>query len=535
MPPALPGRHAGVSDSPPATPARSPVPPVSPSPLLPFEPRVRPGRAVFPAFALSVLLAAPAPGFAGDASFREVILKTGGRVDGTLIEDVDGDGRKDLVVLEERRVVLHLQGKDGFAGWPAQVMALPEAALVVDVGDRRNSPGKEFVYITAGGVFALPWEGKRWGNPVPWAEGETCLRRGKGIPLVRDFFTDLDGDGLDDLIVPAPRKYAILRQNPDGSFARWSELDVAPAVNVWVPPPGQLGAMAAALRYPPPVIGDFDGDGRRDVAVRAGETLRVFLGREGAGPSGAPDLVLPTGFGTQNKTLGGRLQVDFDPPLFIGDLTGEGVLDLVACMPFKGEAVVIGRKGGRTAGEPTFVFRMDGWPLAAMIRDLDGRNGPDLIIGGIGEVGIWSVLAVFLTKEVVVHAFFFLNRGGGRFPKEPDREWEVRVPLKFATTAKGFRIGTSLAMNIDGDFDGDGRRDLVARRGNVILDIFRGCDEGVFEREPWTSVTIPDAEAYRYVFPETADFNGDGISDILLHYRDWTETRDSLVLYLSKR
>ncbi|MCU0722186.1 MAG: VCBS repeat-containing protein, partial [Planctomycetes bacterium] len=165
----------------------------------------------------------------------------------------------------------------------------------------------------------------------------------------------------------------------------------------------------------------------------------------------------------------------------------------------------------------------------------DGRDGPDLIIGGIGEVGIWSLLAVFLTKEVVVHAFFFLNRGGGKYPTEPDRDWEVRVPLKFATTAKGFQIGTTLALNFDGDFDGDGRRDLAIRRGNVILDLFRGSAEGVFESEPWKSLTIPDAEPYRYVFPETADLNGDGLSDVLLHYRDWSEKRDALVLLVSRK
>jgi hypothetical protein len=456
-------------------------------------------------------------------------------VEGRFLEDVDGDGRTDLAVLEERRIVLYLQGKDGFPAWPTQVLPLAEGAMVVDVGDRKDAPGKELVFLSPGGVFAHPWKGRGWGAAVPWIEGETCLRHGKGIPLVRDFFADLDGDGLDDLLVPAAGRFVILKQKPDGSFVRLSELAVQPAVNVRVPPEGQLGVLGAVTRVPPPAVGDFDGDGRRDVIIRTGGDLNVFLGREGAGPAGTPDFVLRTDFGPQKKPMGGRLQLDFDAPVLLEDLTGDGILDLVACLPLKGEALVIGRKAGRAAGDPTFVFRMDGWPLGAMVRDLDGRDGPDLIIGGIGEVGIWSILAIFLTKEVAVQAFFFLNRGGGRFPKEPDRVWEVRVPLRFATTSKGFRIGTTLALNFDGDFDGDGRKDLVMRRGNVILDLFRGSAEGVFEREPWMSLTIPDAEPYRYVFPETADVNGDGISDILLHYRDWSETRDALLLYLSRK
>jgi hypothetical protein len=48
------------------------------------------------------------------------------------------------------------------------------------------------------------------------------------------------------------------------------------------------------------------------------------------------------------------------------------------------------------------------------------------------------------------------------------------------------------------------------------------------------SLTIMNAEKYRYVFPEVADFNGDGRSDLLLHYRDWAEKRDAVLLYISK-
>ncbi|MHC4777674.1 MAG: hypothetical protein ACYTFG_03745, partial [Planctomycetota bacterium] len=63
---------------------------------------------------------------------------------------------------------------------------------------------------------------------------------------------------------------------------------------------------------------------------------------------------------------------------------------------------------------------------------------------------------------------------------------------------------------------------------------FTGTEIGVFSRKPWMSLTIMNAEKYRYVFPEVADFNGDGRSDLLLHYRDWAEKRDAVLLYISK-
>ncbi|MHC4781312.1 MAG: FG-GAP repeat domain-containing protein, partial [Planctomycetota bacterium] len=451
-----------------------------------------------------------------ELSFDEHRFPVGGRIDGRIMDDVDGDGRLDLVLFEGRRVVLFLQGPKGFGRWPTQVFMLDPRAMIVHVGDRKDRPGRELVFLAPGGVWAHSWEKGRWApKPVAWVEGETALRRGSGAALIRRFFTDLDGDGLDDLILPVSGRYVLLRQDEKGKFSRWASLHVDPTVKLWLPRDGRLSVIRRTARYPVPFVVDFDGDGRRDVVVRMARTLHVFLGREDKTFAGEPDLVLETGLPDQKKKLGGRLQLGFEVPLLLGDLQSDGVPDLVACLPLKGEALAFLRGKGKGLGKPGFVFRMDGWPLGAMIKNLDGRLGPDLIIGGVGEIGIWSVLKVFLTKEVLVHAFFFLNRGKGNYPKKPDRTWDVAVPLKFATTAKGFRMGTTLAANFDGDFDGDGRKDLVVRRGNVMLDIFTGTEIGVFSRKPWMSLTIMNAENYRYVFPEVADFNGDGRSDLL--------------------
>ncbi|MHC5036717.1 MAG: FG-GAP repeat domain-containing protein [Planctomycetota bacterium] len=472
----------------------------------------------------------------GEIVFNEHRFLVGGKLEGRIIEDMDGDGKKDLLLVEGRRMVLYLQGPKGFGRWPSQVFVLDPRAMMVDVGNRENRPGKELVFAGPGGIFAYPWSKGKWvPKPVAWLEGETAIRQGTGPPLLREFFSDLDGDGRDDLLVPVRGRYVLLRQEKGGGFSRSAELRVGPSVRLRVPRGRRLGVLGGVMRFPLPFVEDFDGDGRRDVIIRRGMDLHVFLGREGKAFPEKPDFMVQTGLPNQEKQLSGRIQVVFEVPLLVGDLGGDGVSDIVACLPLKGEALAFTRREGRGTGKPSFVFRMDGWPLGAMIRELDGKRGPDLVIGGVGKIGIWSVLKIFLTKEIIVHAFFFLNRGEGRFSSKPDRTWDLAVPLKFAMTAKGFRLGTTLAVNFDGDFNGDGRKDLLVRRGNVQLDIFPGEAEDVFSRKPWQSLTIMNAEPYRYVFPEAVDFNGDGAADILIHYRDWSEKRDALLLYLSGR
>ncbi len=69
---------------------------------------------------------------------------------------------------------------------------------------------------------------------------------------------------------------------------------------------------------------------------------------------------------------------------------------------------------------------------------------------------------------------------------------------------------------IDGDFNGDGRRDVLVKRSPTQWDVFLSSTNGSrFTPQPGLTFEIPIEGAF-----EIKDLNGDGVSDLVAHAGD---------------
>ncbi len=497
-------------------------------------------RACVCAVLLAAGLAAAAAAPASQAedfkpSFRSTSLRVGGKVDRRVVYDFDGDGLQDLALFRGRLLLLFLQKKgEGFGRWPDQAFTVWRNAVMCDFARLRRSPGVSLVMASESGVFFHRFEGRGFSKEaVPLVEVRTALGYpGESDLHCRKFVFDVDGDGSDEIVVPVEKAYAVFRQDEAGALSRMATLPCAPRVTGRHPGAGVLGDLSLTAKYPVPVCGDWDGDGKADFVVRNHGNLWVYLQRGKGMFLSNPDTAVDTSFKQPSGKKSGRLSFGFETPVMIADLNGDGILDLVKHMSTEGMTTVFLRKKGlKGLDDPSLVVRVDGWPLGSFSPDLDGDGMPDLVVGHVNKIGVLGAIKIFLTKSVSIHAAFFMNRKG--FSAEPDRTMTVDASLRFATTAEGFRLGTTALVNFDGDFDGDGRRDLLVKTGFMRLEIYRGEEEGVFDRKPFAAVEIPDSEACMWAFPEVVDLNRDGVSDILVHYRDWEEKMDAVHLLLS--
>jgi len=287
---------------------------------------------------------------------------------------------------------------------------------------------------------------------------------------------DLNGDGIADLVVAnAGTNYtgttvSVLLGNGDGTFQ--PQMDFA------------SGRQPRAV-----AIGDFNGDGKPDLAVANG-ILNA---------PGTVSVLLGNGDGT------------FQPPVAyvagaipsgvaVGDFNGDGNLDL-AVVNFSDHTVSV--LAGN--GDGTFQTHVDygtGYgPLGLVVRDFNGDGNPDLAVvtasGPNASLGSVSIL---------------LGNGDGTF--------QSQVNYQTGGGSSGIAVG---------DFNGDGKLDLavanpcgrgfqcIAPYAPTTVSVLLGNGDGTFQKQ------VEYETGADTLSVAVADFNGDGKLDpAVANYFDFT-------------
>lgn len=304
------------------------------------------------------------------------------------------------------------------------------------------------------------------------------------------------------------------------------------------------------------MTGDFTGDGKSDVAAfyrYDGNLLELFVyPGNGDGTFGAPI------WGSEQTGWSGYRTI----PAGVGDFNGDGKLDVAAFFRYDGGALtlfVYPGNGNGTFGNPTPGWSAaSGWDgsrvLTAGVADFNGDGKPDISAfyrydGGVIELftftgngngtfggPIWGVgqsgfdglriipagvgdftgdgkpdVAVFFRYDGnEMELFVFPGNGDGTFGNPL---WGLHL-----TGWDGFHVNP---VGV-GDFNADGKLDVTVvyryDSNQIELFDFSGNGNGTFGAPVWGS----DQTAWdglRTIPSGVADFNGDGRPDVSMFYR----------------
>src|SRR5205807_1919481 len=213
-------------------------------------------------------------------------------------------------------------------------------------------------------------------------------------------------------------------------------------------------------------VGDFNGDGKQDLAVANSNTVSILLG-DGTG-----------GFSAPTDFAGGGNSHSVSSSV-VGDFNGDGKQDLAVANTGSNNVSILLGNGDGSVGAPTNFAVGGGSPLSVAVGDFNGDGNQDLAVAN-SDTNTVSIL---------------LGDGMGGFS----------APTNFA-------VGTYAYAVAVGDFNGDGKQDLAVVNYLIsnTVSILLGDGKGGFSAPTDFAVGIGPVSV------AVGDFNGDGKQDLVL-------------------
>jgi hypothetical protein len=227
------------------------------------------------------------------------------------------------------------------------------------------------------------------------------------------------------------------------------------------------------------VAGDFNGDGKLDIAVTTENVL---------GPAFNYQVMLGNGDGTFRPLTPGSLTY-FPNSLAVADINGDGKLDLLVTSDLdQGAPYDIGGGVSVLLGNGDATFQT---PIL-----YDASNGyGDLVLGdfnGDGNLDFVAVQEVAGSNGAIVSLVYAEGNGNGTFQ-----------------TAQQIGLDQSSSVLVAADLNGDGKLDFVCADGNGAA-VFLGNGNGTFQSPARYGAGLESFSVF------VQDFNADGKLDLLL-------------------
>ena len=444
--------------------------------------------------------------------------------------DLDGDHLQDAVLVNGLELSVFYQAPtQGFPTVSQQKFRLEERPSIIFPA-RFGTNAESLLVLTSDGVTELVFT-NRTGPPVfrqIIREGTIIpphLDEARVIPFSMAATTRSDSPLL---LVPVAGGLQVWQHRQDWRQAQFLAGTVETHVRASVTNAGYTQSFGLSLS-----LADVNHDGRDDLMV-----MRSL-------PEGnqAYSLYVQTAEGlfASEPSVTFTNKTDWDTALYWMDVNRDGKLDLIkstlsdepSFLPGlrSGKVLVaayLADASGRLPAQPQHVFRKSDWSAPLPVLDLDGDGFVDLVMGHIPLVNREGLRKMFTTEQVDLVLKFHFYRSGTGFANEPDCQHVASMhfdPEFFFSLDR--HPYYEQFVNLTGDFNGDGRKDLAVRdrTREIAVWFFVSRSKGFSPNADLTFKCPDPIEDW-----QVRDINGDGISDLVVK----TSGRNAFRIYTSE-
>ena len=434
--------------------------------------------------------------------------------------DLDGDGLKDAVLIDRTNVLVCFQDpKQGFPRLPQlhfSAGSRPALLWPAKLGRQTSS----LLLMTSDGVSALDFS-DHTNPPVP----QKIISQPTVVPEAMNHvwnkcfpLSAATGSDWPLLLVPVVGGLQVW-QHQNG----WHQVQFIKRPGDSLTSPSFYGHGYVQSYGLSLCIQDANGDGREDLMLMGNapgglSIYTLYLQQTNGLFYLEPALTYTnredwhTTFAWYDINHDGRLDLIkstiSDEPSFVPGLQSGKVL----------VAAYLADQTGRVPANPQQVFRKADWSAFLPMVDVDGDGFMDLVLGYIPLDSRDGMRDIITSGRFNLDLKFHFFQPGAGFSPEP--EFQRKVPVYFGNDliwTSETRIYSEKFLSLNGDFNGDGKKDLLVRdHGHEIsVYFFNSRKDGFSEHADMTFPCPESLDSWRI-----EDLNHDGVSDLVIKVRE---------------
>lgn len=454
-------------------------------------------------------------------------------VDAITAEDLNGDGAKDLIVQSGVELQIFLQSNRSYAAKPSYTIRMDDITFLWTLAafGKTSYDLSSILAMSSRGIQRYVLQNNEYKRqdvvvyPTMF-EGKCSAAK---PPLNLNFAPDLNGDGLSDLLL-FTKDSAMVFVQENGEFKLRQKLDLRleSTLSTWFGPHQRAREMT---QVPSLAIGDANGDKRSDIIVYKDQAIEIFV-QDAQGRFKSDGDVFPL---VKRKHKPRRTYLQFEVPPRILDASGDGIIDIAVTSTSKGKVqMYYGAAGRADFTEPDEERQIsDAWAGGTDFMDFDGDGRKELVMWIVPKLGIVSGIEAFVSKKVAIDLYFFKMTKDGRLEKQASQKLSFTIPFTLKLTRESGSAELIFEPNFEGDFTGDGVRDMIVMEGSR-LDVYPGDRGAVLQSKPIGSIPFTPPQGTSFTKAVVTDLNADGRADVILKHVNLAEERAQLEIKVSK-